>query len=544
MENPFSTNAYYLLGLPVSADQSEIKKKARLISAQLGIGETALESDFTTIKVDRSEDSLRDAIQRLSSPVKKIQEAYLWFSDENLNELAKISNVDNLGEIYTYLSKHSEQKSKWNTKRDFALFLTQLLFFKKANKKYLKESLVLWHELISSESAWKYFDLYYKNIDDINTNDSAFMGLRAWADHTISDIYSQLSEKWDDLEYTQLYTKTFGKIGAHTQKSVLAPRTKQINDAIGDLTSIRWPDGSPSPDNLRDIKKSIGIIQDALNALIVANLYEESEVIVLRDKASDAIRGLAIDLTNKYNDYERSAQILAIAEEISGTQSTKNRNQNDKSTVEENIIAQRFQVPVLELINKGKYLEAVDYVKHQIKLNLGKHKELKILEIQLTAVIGRNITETRSVAMDKINKGDFSGAVSMFEDLREYIIDNIDRFDLIRDKVDEMVADIDERSKIVNRAVFDALAKERDEVVKKLYEKNDDSTSVGVFMCLLDCAYYVPLGKFLKISASKNQVLNILFMIGWLTVWINGIGLIFLIPTYIWQRMEVKYVRE
>lgn len=544
MENIFSTNAYYLLGLPVSADQSEIKKKARLISAQLGIGDTELDGDFPTIEADRSEDSLKDAVQRLSSPVKKIQEAYFWFSDEDLEELSKSIRNNDLDEAYDYFAKHTEQKSKWNTKRGFALFLTQLLYAKKANKKHLKKSLDLWKELIATESAWKYFDLYYKNIDDINTNESAFSALRVWVDQTISDIYSQLTEKWDDPEYTQLYTKTFGKIGANTQKNILAPRTKEINEAVKDLNSIKWHEDSPSKENLSEVKKSMGVIQEALNALMEAELYDESEVIVLRDKASDAIRGIAIDMTNKYSDYERSAQILAIAEEISGTQSTKSRNQNDKSTVEENRIAQKFQIPVLELINKGKFLDAVDYVKHQITLNKGNSKELKVLEMQLTVVMGRYISETRSEAMEKINKSDFGGAVTIFENLRKYIAENIDQFNLNKDKVEEIVTDIDERTGMVNKAVLDALSTERDDVVKKLFEKLGDTTEAGVFMCMLDCAYYVPLTKFLKINASKNQTLSILFNIGWWTVLINGIGLLFLIPAYIWQRMEVKYVRQ
>jgi len=164
--------------------------------------------------------------------------------------------------------------------------------------------------------------------------------------------------------------------------------------------------------------------------------------------------------------------------------------------------------------------------------------------MQLTAVMGRYISETRSEAMEKINKSDFGGAVTIFENLRKYIAENIDQFNLNKEKIEEIVTDIDERTGMVNKAVLDALSAERDDVVKKLFEKLGDTTEAGVFMCMLDCAYYVPLAKFLKINASKNQTLSILFNIGWWTVLINGIGLLFLIPAYIWQRMEVKYVRQ
>lgn len=543
MKNLFSTNAYYLLGLPVSTGHSEIRKKARLVLARLSIGEEDLESDFSTIKPDRTEDSLKDALQRLSNPIKKIQEVYLWFSDENSQELVKIISSGNLEEAYNYLAKRSEPKGKWNSKRDFALFLTQLLFTKKTEKKYVNESLELWKDL-TSDVAWKYFDLYYKNIDELNTDELAFRDLRKWAEGVISDIYSLLSEKWDDPEYTQAYTKIFGKIGVHTQKNILTPCAREINEAADDLTKIKWHDESPSKDNFTEIKKGIRAIQNALNALIEADLYEEDEVVVLRDKASDAIRGVAIDLTNKYNDYERSAQILVIAEEISGTQSTKSRNQGDISTVEENRTAQKFLVPVLELINMGKFLQAVDYVNHQIVLNKSDQRIVKILDGQLIAVMGRYITETRSAAMEKMNKSDFSGATRTFLDLRHYILEHLDRFDLIREKVEAMVTDIDDRTRVVNKAVFDALNQERDDAVKKLFEDAGETNTTGVLMCLLDCAYYVPLGQFLQMNYDKNRSLNVLFNIGWWTLLIYGIGLLFLIPAYIWQNKDVVYVRE
>ena len=542
-DNIFLTSAYYLLGLPVSAEQGEIKKKARLITAQLSIGENALDNDVAIIPVNRTEDSIRDSVQRLSSPIRKAQEVYLWFSDENSDELIKTLGEGYLEEAYKHLSQRSKLGGKWNAKRDLAIYLCQLMCAKKGEKGHLSESLELWKDLLSSESAWRYFDLYYKNIDDLHTDDSALVELRKWADQAVSDLYSHLSEKWDDQEYAQAYTKTFGKIGTHTHKKVLAPRTRDINGAVEALGAITWQEKSPSKENMGVIKKGIGDIQDALNILMEAGLYEERDVVALRDKASDAIRSVAVDLTNKYEDFERSASLMAIAEEISGTQGTKARNQSDRATVEGNRAAQKFFVPALELINKGKYLQAVDYVAHQLDLNKDDPAAHKMLDEQLTLVMGRYITETRSLAMDKINKNDFSGAIRIFEKLRKYIYDNLDRFSLVKEKVDEMVEDIDNRSATVNKTVFDVLLKERDDAVKNINQSLGENSSANTLLCLLDCAYYVPAAHFLDMNMGKNQALSILFRIGWWTVLIYGMGLIFLIPAYIWQNMEVRYVR-
>lgn len=544
MKKLFSTNAYYILGLPVSSDQSEIKKKYRLLSAQLGIDEKTLQSDFPIIEVNRTEDLLKESVQLLSNPTKKLQEVYLWFSDESSSEIVNVLSKGKVDEAFEYLSKRSGQDGKWNAKRDFALYLTMLLFHNKSEKKHLSKSLDLWKELVTSESAWKYFCMYYKNIDDLHTDITDTTTLKKWANESISDIYTQLSEKWDDSEYTLHYTKAFGKVGTHLFKSILAPQIKLVNEAIIELESIGWHEKSPTKKNLADLKMGIAKIQGSFNELIDHGLYDIDDVITLRDKASDAIRESALVFTNRYDDYERSAQILAISEELSGTKSTKNKNQIDRSTVEDSRDAQKFLIPILDLINKGKYLKAVEYVEEQIELNKKSPKRVKLLEKQLPSVISRYIVETRSEAMEMIKNGKFAEAINEFESLRVYIVENLDYFDLVTDKVANMVDGIDERTNYVNPAIFDELSKERDDMVTKLFEKLGETSSASVLMCLLDCAYFVPLGGYLKKVTSKNEKLGWLFNLGWWTILIYGAGLLFLIPAYIWQRKEVVYVRE
>ena len=419
MEAAFTENAYQILGLPVSAEQSEIKKRARLLIAQIAIGENKLPTDLSICGLDRTEDLVKNAVQRLSTPQGKTREVYFWFSDEGVDYLPKSGTVSDIEKAVQHLSMRSAQKGKWNAKRDHAVFLMRLLFFKKSKKKYLLESLGLWKDLIHADSAWKYFGLYFKNIDDVQLGDSVMVNLRQWVDTTVSDLYSELSEKWNDAEYALAYTKVFGKISRHAHKNILTPRANEIEKATQDLGSIVWHDGALSKKNVDEVKKCVAIIQNALNKLMDSDLYEEPDVIAIRDKASDAIRSVAIDLTNQYDDFERSALLLSIAEEISGTHSTKTRTQSEKKTVEDNRATQKFLVPVLDLINKGKFLKAVEYIEHQMAVNEDDPRALKILKSQLTPVMGRYITETRSSAMEKLEKKDFQGATQALKDLAE-----------------------------------------------------------------------------------------------------------------------------
>jgi ABC-type proline/glycine betaine transport system permease subunit len=156
----------------------------------------------------------------------------------------------------------------------------------------------------------------------------------------------------------------------------------------------------------------------------------------------------------------------------------------------------------------------------------------------------RYITETRSSAMEKLNKNNHSSAIATFQELRSYIFENIERFDLDKKVVDEVIKDIDTKTATINKAIFDTLNNERDNLVKTLFEKLGETNSAVVFMCLIDCAFFVPEGYFLQAWASKNSSLTVLFRIGWWTLLIYGIGLLFLIPAYIWQSSEVTYVKK
>ena len=107
MEAAFTENAYQILGLPVSAEQSEIKKRARLLIAQIAIGENKLPTDLSICGLDRTEDLVKNAVQRLSTPQGKTREVYFWFSDEGVDYLPKSGTVSDIEKAVQHLSMRS-----------------------------------------------------------------------------------------------------------------------------------------------------------------------------------------------------------------------------------------------------------------------------------------------------------------------------------------------------------------------------------------------------------------------------------------------------
>ena len=95
MPNLFLDNAYNVLGLDTSASQKEITKRAKDIINLLRIDEhSEYKTDFAFAKVKREEGKVKEAVQRLSSPTKRIQEYFFCHlcNTRNISGTACISD--------------------------------------------------------------------------------------------------------------------------------------------------------------------------------------------------------------------------------------------------------------------------------------------------------------------------------------------------------------------------------------------------------------------------------------------------------------------
>lgn len=543
MEFSFSTNSYYLLGLPVSAGQSDIKRKSRLITAKLGIGESSLESDFSFLKAKRTESTIKDATQRLSSPLKKIQDVYFWFADEEDAELIKIINTQSIEEVYTSFRKRAESVGKWNDKRNFAILLIQLLQFKKEYKLYLEESLELWKSLINSESSWRFFELYYKNIDDLSTDESVFSDLRIYVDKVISDIYSDLSQKWDDKEYTQRYTKLFNKMGAVTEKKVYEPCAFEIKESCTALDSIEWAKDEPSENNLKIVKEALANIQKTFNILIENDIYDGSKAITLRDKAAESIRSVGIKFHNDYSDYERSGGLIEIADKLAGTTALRSQIGEDKSISQTTKTSDEVMLPILELAQKEEWDQAFSLIDKSIKKYSENKKVFNSLKQSKRVIVTRYVINKHTAAMAKLDSRNYSGCQEDLMTLQRFILKELDIFNIKREGIESIAKTIEENTVRINKAQINVLDNYRKKIItdtQNTFGKSDETT---VVIFLVDTYLYIPLCEYFRKLHNHSQTANLLINIGFWTLLIYGIGLIPLLIGYYIKRKEVEYVR-
>ncbi len=342
MSQTLINNAYHILGLDTSSTQKDVSRRAKEIINRLKIDDTPLYDTDIEVSGDlRSEALVKDAAEKLQLPKKKIKEYFLWFqvSDEvdedAVNHLKKNEEVQAI-ETWKKASEPNTAKALFY-KKNLAL-LYCLLLAKTADKQYLHDSLKAWSEIINSEKFWAAFSKVYKLHDEQTSSQEIIDGFKDQVVGYLSDIYTELNQIHKDDSFLNEFQQVFSSKGGKIEKNVLNPIYQTINGAVEALEKMKISeDGVFDKDESELVKKSVGIIQSELNRLIDLGLYEDSQSKLMRDRASNALRTIVLDLHNNLNEYTRSKKLLEVAVQICGTDSLKNKLQSELEQIDKNI---------------------------------------------------------------------------------------------------------------------------------------------------------------------------------------------------------------
>lgn len=116
-----SNNPFRFLGIYTSAKQTQILQNSRKIQAFLQVGrQIDFETDMNSWlpKIERSQESLDNALSQINLPKDKLANALFWFSNvTNIDEIALnhliANNIDKSIEIYTnYCNNRRKDKSR------------------------------------------------------------------------------------------------------------------------------------------------------------------------------------------------------------------------------------------------------------------------------------------------------------------------------------------------------------------------------------------------------------------------------------------------
>ena len=349
MTNLIENNAYRILGLDVSASQKDILRRYKEIVNRLKIEDKLkYELDVGLSESLRSEETAKEALGALQSPKENIKEYFFWFSISNTNDkkaLDYIAKGEYLKAIETWKSLLDvESSAAYSYKKNLAI-LYCLLLSKEDNEKYLKTSLSIWKELLSSEKFWTEFSKNYSMLNEQTANQESLLQFKDLAVKEISDIYTDLGQKHKNSKYVKSFQEAFGAYGEKTEKEVLQPAYREIYDEVEKLKKIIVsPDGSQivedvAKEKFQEVYDAILIIQKKLNKLRKTGLYNTTESKVMRDHVAETIRSKAVDLHNYAALYDEAQYLAKIAAKISGTESYREGLLADESKIEKSIEA-------------------------------------------------------------------------------------------------------------------------------------------------------------------------------------------------------------
>lgn len=526
MSNIFQDNAYHVLGLDTSASQKDINKRAKEIVNFLRIDEeSSYETDLNIVRANRKESTVKDAVQKLSSPTKRIKEYFFWFDIENDNDekairLIKDGQIDEAIKIW---EAHAEKETAvgFVAKKNLAI-LTSLLLFSTGKKKYLTQSIGCWKDLVLADKFWPHFEKLYALNDEIGTSKAAITDFSKKVSDDLSDFYTDVSEEYDDRSYYSLFSQVFAVKGQRVQKDVLAPIYEGIHEASEKLRTLNVSeDNIISDEEIKIVKSLLRKLQDNFGKLKELGLYDDPQSKVMRDKAAEAIRTVALDIYNNLYESEKPAALLQAAEKIAGTVGTKQKLSKDVAQIKKNIANEKLIIPINDLIEAEKYTEALDRVeslmpKYASDKDLTEYFNSRV-KWCVTGIASKDFKE----CMDQFNAKRFNEAQSNFTGLRDFVLSYIGYFDFDQDALQNVLDQIESLTGNPGTLNIDNVQNYRNQIIEGAPESFKEQFEEMILIVLIDSSIYANLAAHLPAIRRKNTIKK------W--IWYIIIGVIILI---------------
>lgn len=509
--NIIQDNSFLVLGLDTAAPQKDIHRRARELSSLLKIDEEGeYARDIPLITPNRTEESVKHALQRLSSPTKKILDYFFWFelaspSDEKAFECIKYEDYREAIAIWS--GEAGTSAKGLIAKRNLAILYGALLL-SHDSKSYLSKSVQIWKELLDDDKFWASFTKLYRLNDDSGTSDSVIDDFRKDVPKLLSDFYTAISKVHNDNQYTLAFNESFGIKGAEVQKD-LELIFESINNSAEQLEALNISEDEKITDEeIEDLKRLIRELRRDFMKLKEVGLYDDSQSKQMRDKAAESIRTVTLDLYNNLNESRKSMSLLKVAIDICGTPGTRAKLMKDMDDLRSNISNERVSKPINQLVDDEKYEDALAMVedempKHETNSDLQTYFHNRI-KTCVTSIAARDM----KAANELTDKGKFADAAPIFAKVRDLILKYIEYFNIDQDALQNLISDLELMSADLKNADLEKIDEYRNDIKAKAKEIFEDQFEEYILIMLVDASIYANLstqvGSIRRKAAWKN----------------------------------------
>ncbi|MCB4757305.1 MAG: hypothetical protein LHV69_09825 [Elusimicrobia bacterium] len=512
--NVISNNAYRILGLDASASQRLIQRRSKEIIAQLKIdSKPVYDLDLTVLGEGRNETSVKEAVQRLSSPRSRIKEYFFWFhlntSDTELQKCLKENNlIDAVQKIRAALSENGYGRH--------LCIINSILLITHPSSGLLSTSLDDWKQLIESDRFWNYFFQNYRANDELGTDDSILAQFRSEVVSYLSDLYTHLSLFHGNSRFAKEFSVRFGTKGNALKNELLSPLYKELGNACEELENLKLSK-EPAARELqyKQIQSVIKTSQSAINNISELGAYDDGDSKSIRDRLAGAIRSISLRFHNEFNDIDRATKLLQFASVISGTAGLDENIKADLDTLAGNKKAVEIASRIQKATEKGSFSEALQIIEQERLLHPDDKDLHEFLNGQKKVCVSLFGARDFKLAHELFEKQKWDESRPLFIKARSTIYDNIDLFNLNKKVVDEIISDINGRLANVSDQTVNAIDQFRAGIVEVAKEKYEDQFEGTVLIILIDTFIYAGLVDYLKKKRSEKQFSS---AIGWIVV--------------------------
>ena len=543
MSNTLKNNAYHILGLDTTASQKDIFKRSKEIINRLKIDDlpeynldVGLFNDF------RTEEAAKEAIQKLQMPKKRIKEYFFWFQiadsiDEQALGLLKSKDFENALRVWENVAEKGGTKSYFY-KKNLAILYCLLLSIDE-NKNYLRDSLSIWKELIESDKFWIAFSKTYNLHDKQTASQELITDFKNHVVSYLADIYTELHQTYKNADYISQFQKVFSVKGERMEKNVLGPAYQTINNAVEELEKMKVSeDGVIDKDETLKIKNLVGIIQSELNKLIDLGLYDDSQTKIMRDKTANALKTIVLDLHNNLSETDKAIALLNIALKFVGTSGLEAKIKQDIKTLEEVKRNADLVKPILDLVADEQYEKAWTIVKADREKHKNNHELQEFYNNQTKLCISAIAVQKYKKARDYFDGKQEDLAKPLFIEAGQLVYNNIDLYNFNKKSIDEILAEVENNANKVNLRNINQFDEYRNSFVKLAKEKFEGQFEETILIILIDSHLFSGLTDLMKKIRQKSGIVNVLYTLGWFTIWFYGIGFIFFIAGWIYKNKD------
>ena len=476
-------NYYHILWLDVSSTQKQIDKRWKEILKYLAIWDIPdyPEIDFSFTKSYRNETFVKDALNGLKNPKIRLQQIFFWINIETKEDKDVVTLLQK-GEYEAALLEISKIKNLKNKAVFLSLLLSQDVIISILGKQQAillcKESIDSWNIILTDDKKWISFEKSFYLYDDISTNIDLIQELRNSANKILADIFFDIWKLLDSSEITKYFTEIF-----HVKGTRIHWKSEEIYLELGriseNLENIKVSDDWVFDDSEKNqinawIEKGKKLIAD----LSELGLEKDSKSVVMRDKLTNSIRIIALDLWNNLDDENKSG-IFYIKEalHIVWTEGLKSKLEDDLNTMDGELkFSDSFKkiIKNIEWDEPEKALKEITKLENEITWG-GKEWLMKLKKRAVFDLIGSKFIKAKKLFEDK----NFLLSKTLFEEVEKLVNQYLEVFDWINPEgltnvVNEIREDLEwiKNGNYSTDSVFNKIDTTRTSILEKLSEQD------------------------------------------------------------------------